>query len=89
MKKFAKKIIPKKIEQAYMNWIKQYIILHDKRHPQEMGAAEVKAFINHLAVDRNMAASTQNQALSVILFLYREVLNQPRVYVYFFNSLRS
>jgi len=54
-----------------------------------MGAAKVEAFINHLAVDRNVAASTQKQALSVILFLYREELNQPRVYVCFFNSLRS
>jgi integron integrase len=66
-----------KTEQAYSNWIKQYIIFHDKKHPQDMGAVEIEAFLTHLVVDRNVAASTQNQALSAILFLYREVLNQP------------
>jgi integron integrase len=66
-----------KTEQAYSNWIKQYSIFHDKKHPQDMGAVEIEAFLTHLVVDRNVAASTQNQALSAILFLYREVLNQP------------
>ena len=66
-----------KTEQAYSKWIKQYIIFHDKKHPQDMGAVEIEAFLTHLAMDRNVAASTQNQALSAILFLYREVLNQP------------
>jgi integrase len=65
-----------KTEQAYVNWIKQYIFFHDKNHPQDMGAFEIEAFLTHLAVDRNVAASTQNQAFSAILFLYREVLNQ-------------
>jgi len=65
-----------KTEQAYLNWIKQYSIFHDKKHPQDMGAVEIEAFLTHLVVDRNVAASTQNQALSAILFLYREVLNK-------------
>jgi len=70
-------IISIKPEQAYLNWIKQHNIFHDKKHPQEKGAAEVEAILTHLAVDRNVAASTQNQVLSAILSLYREVLNPP------------
>jgi integron integrase len=64
-------------EDAYVPWIKRFILFHRKRHPQEMGAPELEAFLTHLAVDRNVAASTQNQALSAILFLYREVLRRP------------
>jgi site-specific recombinase XerD len=60
-----------KTEQAYLNWIKQYILFHDKKHPQDMPATEVEAFLTYLAVERKVAASTQNQALSAILFLYR------------------
>jgi len=63
-------------EEAYVNWIKRYILFHNKRHPTEMGAPEVEAFLTHLAVKENVAASTQNQALSALLFLYREVLHQ-------------
>jgi integron integrase len=63
-------------EEAYMDWIKRFILFHGKRHPNEMGAAEVEAFLTHLAVDGNVAASTQNQALSALLFLYREVLRK-------------
>jgi integrase len=63
-------------EEAYVNWIKRYIFFHGVRHPAEMGAAEVEAFLTHLAVKENVAASTQNQALSALLFLYREVLHQ-------------
>jgi integron integrase len=63
-------------EEAYVNWVKRYIFFHDKRHPAEMGAHEVEAFLTHLAVKENVAASTQNQALSALLFLYREVLHQ-------------
>jgi integron integrase len=66
-----------KTEQAYLNWIKQYILFHDKKHPQDMAATEVEAFLIYLAVERKVAASTQNQALSAILFLYREVLQKP------------
>jgi integron integrase len=61
-------------EQAYVDWIKRYILFHGKRHPQEMGVPEIEAFLTHLAVEQNVAASTQNQALSALLFLYREVL---------------
>ena len=63
-------------EEAYVNWIERYIFFHGVRHPAEMGAAEVEAFLTHLAVKENVAASTQNQALSALLFLYREVLHQ-------------
>ena len=61
-------------EQAYVDWSRRFILFHGKRHPEQMGAKEVATFLSHLAVDRNVAASTQNQALSAILFLYREVL---------------
>jgi len=61
-------------EQTYKDWIKRYILFHNKRHPKDMGAPEIQAFITHLAVEKNVAASTQNQALSAILFLYRHVL---------------
>ncbi len=61
-------------EQSYLHWIKRFIVFHGKRHPREMGAAEVEAFLSSLATDRNVAASTQNLALAAILFLYREVL---------------
>ncbi len=61
-------------EQAYVDWIKRYIRHHGKRHPREMGAVEVEAFLTHLAVAGRVAASTQNQAKSALLFLYREVL---------------
>jgi integrase len=64
-------------EDAYVPWIKRFILFHRKRHPQEMGAPELEAFLTHRAVDRNVAASTQNQALSAILFLDREVLGRP------------
>mgnify|MGYP006303478233 CR=1 FL=1 len=63
-------------EQTYVGWIRRYILFHDKRHPKDMGAPEVEAFLTHLAVEGNVAASTQNQALCAILFLYNNVLNQ-------------
>lgn len=62
-------------EQTYVNWAKRYILFHDKRHPKDMGSQEIAAFLTHLAVDRNVAASTQNQALCALLFLYNEVLH--------------
>ncbi|MGB8052784.1 MAG: integron integrase [Azonexus sp.] len=62
-------------ETQYLQWIKRFILFHDKRHPREMGAVEVEAFLTHLAVAGRVAAATQNQALSALLFLYREVLN--------------
>jgi site-specific recombinase XerD len=57
-----------------VDWITRYILFHHKRHPREMGMPEINAFLTHLATHRNVAASTQNQALSALLFLYREVL---------------
>ena len=61
-------------EQAYVHWIKKFIIFHGKRHPSIMGAEEVRSFLNHLANAANVAGSTQNQAFSALLFLYKEVL---------------
>ncbi len=61
-------------EQTYVDWIKRYIFFHGKRHPKDMGAQEIEAFLTHLAVVGKVAASTQNLAKSAILFLYREVL---------------
>src|SRR5439155_24558207 len=57
-----------------VHWIRRFIFFHDKRHPADMGAAEVTAFLTSLAVRDKVAASTQNQALSALLFLYRDVL---------------
>ncbi len=61
-------------ENTYLSWIKQFILYHGKRHPSGMGAAEVETFLTYLATQRHVSSSTQNQALSAILFLYREVL---------------
>jgi integron integrase len=61
-------------EQAYLDWIRRFILFHNKRHPLEMGKVEIEDFLSHLAVVRNVSASTQNQAKSALLFLYREVL---------------
>ena len=63
-------------EQTYLDWTKRFILFHGKRHPKDMGAPEVQAFLIHLSGEKNVAASTQNQALSAILFLYREVLHK-------------
>jgi integron integrase len=63
-------------EQSYIEWARRYILFHDKRHPAEMDAPEIQAFITYLAVEKQVAASTQNQALSAILFLYRNVLHK-------------
>jgi integron integrase len=64
-------------EDTYVHWIKRFIFFSNRRHPAELGAAEVTAFLNYLARKRAIAASTQNQALSALLFLYREVLAMP------------
>jgi len=64
-------------EEVYVQWCKRFILFHQKRHPSEMGAPEVEQFLTHLAVDQNVAASTQNQAFSAILFMYQHVLNKP------------
>ncbi|MFS8851643.1 integron integrase [Synechococcus sp. R5-16] len=62
-------------EKSYLLWIRRFILFHNKRHPKEMGGEEINAFLTHLAVEGKVAASTQNQALSALLFLYREVLH--------------
>jgi len=66
----------RRTEQAYVHWIRRFIYFHGKRHPRDLGEAEVTAFLNDLAVKRGVAAGTQNQALSALLFLYREVLGR-------------
>ena len=66
----------RRTEKAYVAWIRRYILFHGKRHPAEMGAPELTRFLSSLAVDGKVAASTQNQALSALLFLYRAVLEQ-------------
>ena len=63
-------------EQAYTGWIKRFILLHNKRHPLDMGAVEIESFLTYLAVDREVSPSTQNQALAALKFLYQEVLHQ-------------
>jgi site-specific recombinase XerD len=63
-------------ERTYWDWIERFIRFHGVRHPREMGETEVKAFLTHLACKEKVAASTQNQALSALLFLYKEVLKQ-------------
>lgn len=62
-------------EKTYIAWVRKYILYHNKRHPREMGVPEINAFITHLVSDKMIAASTQNQAISAVLFLYRKVLN--------------
>jgi integron integrase len=71
-----RKYYSRRTEQAYAHWIKRFIYFHGKRHPREMGEAEVTAFLNDLASARNVAGGTQNQALSALLFLYKEVLGK-------------
>lgn len=66
--------LSRRTEQAYVFWIRRYILFHEKRHPATMGAEEVTRFLSSLAVARRVSASTQNQALSAVLFLYRRVL---------------
>jgi integron integrase len=68
-------------EEAYTNWIKRFILFHNKRHPKEMGAEEIKSFINNLADKQQVSSSTQNQALQAILFLYKNVLKKEIEFV--------
>ncbi len=63
-------------EDAYLKWIREFIIFHGKRHPGQMGASEISTFLSYLAIKRKVAASTQNQALAALLFLYKQVLDQ-------------
>lgn len=62
-------------EEANTDWVRRFILFHQKRHPKEMGAAEVEAFLSYLAVERKVSSSTQNQAKAALLFLYKQVLN--------------
>ena len=64
----------KRTEDSYFDWATKFIVFQGKRHPREMGTAEIAAYLTHLAVERKLAASTQNQAFSAILFLYQQVL---------------
>ncbi|WP_456405408.1 integron integrase [Thiolapillus sp.] len=64
-------------EEAYVSWAKRFILFHNKKHPADMGEQEVAGFLNHLAVERNVAANTQNQALNALVFMYKEVLGKP------------
>lgn len=73
----ARKHYSRRTEEAYVHWIKRFIYFSGKRHPKDLGAAEVTAFLNHLSRERDVAAATQNQALSALLFLYKEVLALP------------
>ena len=67
----------RRTEQAYCLWVKRFVRFHGLRHPHELAESEINAFLTHLAVDRHVAASTQNQALAGLLFLYRHVLGRP------------
>ena len=72
--KFRLKHYSIRTEKSYISWIRRYILFHGKRHPEGMGRREIEAFLTHLAVNRRVSASTQNQAFNALLFLYREVL---------------
>lgn len=73
---FRLKHLSFRTEKAYIGWVKRFIVFHDKRHPKDMGAAEIRAFLTYLATHEHVAASTQNGALNALLFLYRSVLQQ-------------
>ncbi len=66
----------RRTEQAYCSWVKRFIFFHNIRHPNEMAEPEINAFLTHLAVKEKLSASTQNQALSALLFLYRNVIGR-------------
>lgn len=61
-------------ERLYVGWVRRYILFHGKRHPREMGALEIEAFLSHLALERSVSSATQNQAKAALLFPYKEVL---------------
>ena len=66
--------LSRRTEEAYVHWTRAFVVFHGKRHPRELGGPEVVAFLNHLAVERDVSASTQNQALCALVFLYKKVL---------------
>src|ERR687894_1722428 len=67
----------RRTEEAYVSWVRRYVAFSGRRHPRELGARDVRAFLSALAVERCVSASTQNQALAALLFLYRDVLDAP------------
>lgn len=67
----------RRTEEVYVSWVKQFILFHNKQHPEKLGAGDVERFLTHLAVKRQVAASTQNQALNALVFLYKRVINSP------------
>ncbi len=73
--KMRRKHMALSTEKSYISWMRRYILFHNKRHPKDMAESEIEAFLTSLAIDGNVAASTQNQAFNAILFLYREVLD--------------
>lgn len=75
-------------EMAYVRWVRQYILFHRKRHPSELDENDVRRFLTYPAVERRVAASTQNQALCAVLFLYKHVLNAPLGWVEQFERAR-
>jgi len=74
VEKIRLKHYSKSTEDTYRYWCKNYILYHDKKHPKEMGKSEIEEFLTHLAVEKNVAPTTQNQAFNAILFMYREIL---------------
>ena len=68
----------RRTEEAYVHWTRRFLLFHRGRHPRELSEGDVNRFLTHLAVQQNVAASTQNQALAAVLFLYEQVLGQPR-----------
>ena len=73
----ATSVFGPRTEEAYVGWIRRFVIFHRKRHPRELGDAEVRQFLTDLAEKQNVSASTQNQALNALIFLYRQVLQSP------------
>ncbi|MCK4338898.1 MAG: phage integrase N-terminal SAM-like domain-containing protein [Candidatus Cloacimonetes bacterium] len=69
-------------EESYINWIKRFILFHNKKHPKDMGEKEINKFLTHLAVNDHLSASTQNQALCAILFLYKFILKHTYIILY-------
>ncbi len=63
-------------ERVYVEWIKRFILYHNKQHPKDLGATEIQRYLTYLAIDKHVAASTQNQALNSLVFLYRHVIQK-------------
>src|SRR3989304_7965320 len=76
-------------EKTYLSWIKRFILFHNKRHPKEMGADEIRAFINNLAENHYVSSSTQNQALQAILFLYKNIIKKDIEFISEINRTKK